>query len=165
MRATISIRVLESPEQASAGAVYESDSVSPGLIEIAAGDGSGVPYDAILQLGDDSSDAAHLFVVGIELEPGHEADFEDWYNTEHLPALAQVPGVNGARRYRRAGSSGESGHDYPEYLALYAIASPDIAGNEDWRAAVETPWTVRLRPHFRAVWRGGYRLSRASDRP
>ena len=99
-----------------------------------------------------------IFVVGIELEPGHEDDFEAWYNTEHLPALANVPGVNRAVRYRRGTETGAT-EDYPEYLAIYEVASPDIPGNADWKAAVETPWTVRLRPHFTARWRGGYQLS------
>lgn len=96
------------------------------------------------------------FVVGIDLEAGHEAEFEEWYNVEHLPALAQVPGVRRAVRFRRTDQDAGNADDLPAYLALYDIDAPEIAGNPDWQAAVNTPWTETMRPHFTARWRGCY---------
>jgi len=29
------------------------------------------------------------------IPPEHEAEFNDWYNTEHVPALTSVPGCMG----------------------------------------------------------------------
>ncbi len=141
--------------------VYTSEKAEPTNLGIAEGGDSGVLYDPLLDLGAanwQESPATALFVVGIELEAGHEDDFEGWYNTEHLPALAEVPGVNRAVRYRKAPGQDQA-TDYPEFLALYDVVSLDIPGNADWVAAVETPWTQRLRPHFTAPWRGGYRLT------
>ena len=148
------VQKLAAAQAGNGGQVYASEGGDPPIIELDSGDGPGARYEPILDLGSASEPATNLFVVGIELEAGHEDDFNDWYNTEHLPALAEVPGVNRAVRYRRVSDT----PDYPEYLALYDITSLDIAGNADWVAAVETPWTARLRPHFTARWRGGYCL-------
>lgn len=158
---SVHVKVLEATEACGELHRYVSESAEPAQLALAEGMDNGVRYDPLLDLGQvdwQASPAGAIFVVGIELEAGHEDDFEGWYNTEHLPALARVPGVNRAVRYRKAPGQGES-PDYPEYLALYDVQSLDIPGNPDWKNAVETPWTQQLRPHFKARWRGGYRLA------
>jgi hypothetical protein len=156
------VRILNDGEVGQSGAVYRSDDAEPAVLELATQEVvGGVRYDLLLDLpggGNDTWPATHLFVVGINLEPGHEEDFEAWYNSEHLPALEAVPGVSRAMRFRRAQPASDRHEEYPTYLALYDIEHPGIAGNEDWQAAVNTPWTIRLRPHFKALWRGGYHL-------
>ena len=39
------------------------------------------------------------------------------------------------------------------YVALYHFASPEVPGSAEWRKAADTPWTQRLRPHFRDMVR------------
>jgi hypothetical protein len=56
--------------------------------------------------------------------------------------LATVPGVLRARRYQ--GSVGDR-----KYLALYNLANADVSRSDAWRKAAGTPWTERMRPHFR----------------
>src|SRR5205823_10281219 len=36
--------------------------------------------------------AAALFIIGMNVAPEHEHEFNEWYNTEHIPALGAVPG-------------------------------------------------------------------------
>ncbi len=76
-----------------------------------------------------------------------EADFNAWYDEEHLPALLAVPGTLAARRYR----SGEDpqGKRSHRYLAIYHLTSPEVTRSAAWKAAVDTPWSDRMRPHFR----------------
>ena len=74
--------------------------------------------------------------------PEHEADFNAWYNEEHVPALAAVPGVISATRYRDDIGT-------HRYLALYHLANADVPNGPAWKAAASSPWTDRLRPHFR----------------
>jgi hypothetical protein len=74
--------------------------------------------------------------------PEAEAEFNEWYNTEHLPALGSVPGVLMARRYRGAGAT-------QRYLAMYHFAAPDVRDGAAWKTAANTPWTEKMRPHFR----------------
>jgi hypothetical protein len=88
------------------------------------------------------SGAGGLLVNAMNVDPAHEAEFNEWYDHEHIPALAAVPGTLCARRFRdNTGSH--------RYLALYHLASPDVPLTTAWKQAAGTPWTERLRPHFR----------------
>jgi hypothetical protein len=60
------------------------------------------------------STAPLLLAVQANVEPEHEAAFNDWYHC-HVPHLLQVPGYRWGRRYR--GVVGDIG-----YLAIYAVA-------------------------------------------
>jgi len=52
-----------------------------------------------------------------------EAEFNAWYDEEHIPIRMKAPGFTGAQRYRRV--------DGPDYLAIYdmttagALATPE----------------------------------------
>jgi len=83
-----------------------------------------------------------LLVNAMSVAPEHEHEFNEWYNTEHVPALAAVPGTLCARRYRGSGAA-------QRYVAVYHLASPDVPDSAAWKNAANTPWTERMRPHFR----------------
>jgi hypothetical protein len=85
--------------------------------------------------------AAAILLVAMNVAPEHEAEFNDWYNTEHIPALAGVPGTLSARRYRGGGTR--------RYAALYHFAAAGVPSSPAWKQAAATPWTERMRPHFR----------------
>jgi len=89
--------------------------------------------------------AAAMLLNAMNVAPEAEADFNAWYDEEHLPALAGVPGTLAARRYRSAEASGGT----HRYVAIYHLSSPDVARSKAWMAAVDTPWSARMRPHFR----------------
>lgn len=88
------------------------------------------------------SGAAALLLIAMNVAPEHENEFNEWYNVEHLPALAGVPGVLAARRYRGSGA-------VQRYAAIYHFSNPDVPDSAAWKAAANTPWTERMRPHFR----------------
>ena len=90
--------------------------------------------------------AAAMLFFAMNVVPGAEADFNDWYNMEHVPALAAVPGCLTARRFRIHRAVSEGNH---RYLALYHLKSPEVCSSEAWKKAVETPWTHRIRPQTR----------------
>ena len=86
--------------------------------------------------------AGGLLINAMNVAPEHEAEFNEWYDSEHIPALASVPGARAARRFRaRQGS--------PRYVALYHLVSPEVQATDAWKKAANTPWTERMRPHFR----------------
>jgi hypothetical protein len=95
-----------------------------------------LPGDAVSPPG-----AEGLLVASMNIDPAAESEFNEWYDAEHLPQLAKVPGVLCARRYRGSGER--------KYLALYHLARADVARSDAWRAAADTPWTERMRPYFR----------------
>ncbi|HEV8678422.1 MAG TPA: hypothetical protein VGQ90_03520 [Stellaceae bacterium] len=86
--------------------------------------------------------AAALLLIAMNVAPEAENEFNEWYNSEHLPALAGVPGVLCARRYRGSGAT-------QRYAAIYHFANPDVPNSAAWKTAGGTPWTERMRPHFR----------------
>jgi hypothetical protein len=88
--------------------------------------------------------AGGLLVAAMNVDPAAEPEFNEWYNAEHLPQLGAVPGVLCARRY-----SSEAADRERKYLALYHLTGPDVAGSDAWKTAGGTPWTERMRPHFR----------------
>jgi hypothetical protein len=78
----------------------------------------------------------------MNIAPELEAEFNEWYDKEHIPALAAVPGVLCARRFR--GTSGNR-----KYVALYHLTSPDVVESAEWKQARQSDWTSRLQPNFR----------------
>ena len=82
--------------------------------------------------------AGALLLLAMDVEPAAETEFNEWYDSEHLPRLAQVPGCLAARRFR-----GHAGTH--RYLALYHLDEPGIAASAAWEAAAVTPWTLKLR--------------------
>ncbi len=91
---------------------------------------------------DSPSGAGGLLVNAMNVSAEHEAEFNEWYTHEHIPALSAVPGVLSARRF----------HDPKgthRHLALYHLKSADVAMGDAWKKAASSDWTDRLRPHFR----------------
>lgn len=86
--------------------------------------------------------AGAVLMVAMNVAPEHEAELNEWYDTEHVPALAAVPGTLAARRYRGRGAT-------QRYVALYHLASPEVPSSAAWKQAIDTPWSARLRPRFR----------------
>jgi hypothetical protein len=89
--------------------------------------------------------AGALLVNAMNVTPEHEHEFNEWYNSEHIPLLGKVPGAIAARRYRSTEASGAS----QRYIAIYHLASPDVPDSAAWKTAANTPWTEKLRPQFR----------------
>jgi len=86
--------------------------------------------------------AGGLLLNAMNVEPAVEAEFNEWYDKEHIPALAAVPGVLCALRFRATSAN-------RRYVELYHLASPDVQATPAWKSAADTEWTRKLRPHFR----------------
>jgi hypothetical protein len=86
--------------------------------------------------------AGGLLLNAMNIAPELDAEFNEWYDKEHIPALAAVPGVLCARRFR--GTSGNR-----TYVALYHLTSPEVVESAEWKQARQSDWTSRLQPHFR----------------
>lgn len=90
------------------------------------------------------SGAGALLVASMNVVPEAEAEFNEWYDSEHLPQLGAVPGVLSARRFRATDTASER-----RYLALYHLRDAGVSRSDAWAGAANTPWTGRMRPHFR----------------
>jgi hypothetical protein len=87
-------------------------------------------------------DTRYHYVVETDVEPQHERELNAWYDTEHLPGLAAVPGAARARRYRNLRHA-------PRYYACYDLVAPDVLERAEWLAVRGTEWSSRVRPTFR----------------
>ena len=102
-----------------------------------------------------------LFVVGLDVPPAREEEFNAWYNTEHILAMLRVPGFVTARRFvaaqielpPRAGTR-PSG---PKYCALYDLESEKVRQSAAYLKERESPWTSWVRSWYIRRWLGDYR--------
>jgi len=81
--------------------------------------------------------ARALFLACGDVPAEHEAEFNNWYDTEHIPLLSAVPGVLRARRFFDPEGK-------PRYIALYELTAAHVAGSAPWNAALATPWAKRI---------------------
>jgi len=96
-------------------------------------------------------------LIANDVAPGLEAEFEAWYQQEHLAERLAVPGFRTARRYRSMSAS----HGW---LALYEVRDSAVFSSPAYRSRLEnpTPRTRRIMPHFRRMARSQLTLQ-ASD--
>ena len=90
-----------------------------------------------------------LLVNRIDVAPEHEADFNAFFNQEHLAALCSVPGAIAARRFQAIRAE-------PKYLAMLYLTSPEAASSPAVAQATDTPWAARVRPTYQRRARGLY---------
>ena len=111
---------------------------------------------------DGSGPGTTLFVVMMDVDPEHDADFNRWYDEEHVPERLSCPGFLAATRYRGidADPAGRpQGEELrPRYLAVYELESPEVLAGEPYLKMVEkpSPWTREMRRHYRIAVRHTY---------
>jgi hypothetical protein len=94
-------------------------------------------------------DAPYHYVVETDVEVEHLDELNAWYEQEHLPGLAAVPGTVRARRYRRTMGT-------PRQIACYDLVTPEAMERAEWLAVRHTEWSSRVRPMFRNTYRTLY---------
>ncbi|MFY9509959.1 MAG: hypothetical protein WAQ05_03165 [Rubrivivax sp.] len=84
------------------------------------------------------------YIVETDVLPEFEAEFNAWYDDEHLAGLAAVPGTVMAARCLVDSEDGS-----PRYLACYDLAALETFNSPAWLLVRGTPWSSRVRPAFR----------------
>ncbi len=83
----------------------------------------------------------HHYAVETDPEDGWEDEIFRWYDQEHMPGLAAVPGCTLAQRLIN--------HDAgPRSHACYGLLRTDTPESPPWLAVRHTAWSSRCRPHF-----------------
>ena len=115
-------------------------------------------FKLMCEVGDTPApDAPWMYVVHTDI-PDHIVDeYNAWYDREHLPRCAAIPGVFRARRYMSTGIHG-GGTDGPRYLTAYELAGPDVWESPAALQARKTPWTEKMRSLFSNTRRALYQL-------
>lgn len=84
------------------------------------------------------------YVVETDPEDGWLTEISRWYDLEHMPGLAAVPGCVLAMRF--VNHDARPGH--PHLLACYDLTQASTLGSEPWLAVRNTAWSDIARPHF-----------------
>src|SRR5579862_1335316 len=112
-------------------------------------------YKQIMSIGEQAaSPPKTLLVVEMTPYPSHEKEFHHWYDTCHIPQMADVPGWSRSRRYELVEPADEGVckfltlHEFDKYDALKEIGGHDRYGNVKWRNEVIEIVTAR----DRSIW-------------
>ena len=93
-----------------------------------------------------------ILLTSMDIDPSHEAEFNRWYDREHLEERVAIEGFLEARRYVADQAS-------PKYLSLYSTKSFDVLDSPAYRNALanQTDWSrtniARFKNMIRAVAR------------
>jgi hypothetical protein len=93
---------------------------------------------------------AFRYVVEMDPAEGWEEELSRWYDTEHMPGLAAVPGCVRAQRFLNRDGG-------PYSLACYDLTDPGARESPAWLAVRHTAWSDRVRPQFRNTRRTLFR--------
>ena len=82
-----------------------------------------------------------LLLVFSAVAPEHDAEYNRWYNEEHIPERLSIPGVLDAARYCAVQGG-------PKYLACYELDSYEAWHSPEWQRWLNnpTPWSRRMSP-------------------
>ena len=98
----------------------------------------------------------YLLIVSMDIKPDLENLFNEVYDTEHIPEILKVPGVNNVWRYQKHQTKMRFGVGIetldqsaePKYTAVYQIEGPHVLESEAWGTAVEFGrWASEIRPY------------------
>ncbi len=94
-----------------------------------------------------------LFTVGHDVPPNREEEFNEWYNTEHIPAMVnRVPGFVTARRFRDVGDSLPPGSgkasSSPKYVTVYDLGDEKVLESETFLKETNSPWSSWIRSWY-----------------
>ena len=96
---------------------------------------------------------AGMLYTSMDVEPVNEAEFNRWYDKEHMEERASIPGFLNTRRYIALAGS-------PKYLNLYDAESVDALSGPAYQKARrnQTDWSKQVMPYFRNFHRVAGRI-------
>ncbi len=89
--------------------------------------------------------AGYIYLVQMDIPNELEEEFNRIYDTQHVPNIIKVPGVNACTRYKLESADVEG---VARYAAVYEIDSPGIPQTDGWKAESDKgDWASQIRPH------------------
>ena len=79
-----------------------------------------------------------ILVVLMDVELGHEAEFDRWYNEEHLPERLEIPGYVSARRFKL-----EEGNGVLKYLCIWELDDESPLESDQYKMQRARPSFIR----------------------
>jgi hypothetical protein len=95
-----------------------------------------------------------MLLTSMDIDPSDEADFNRWYDREHLEERVAIDGFLEARRY--------VAHDAnPKYLCLYSTANINVLDSPPYRSKLANPteWSRTTMARFKNMIRAVARIT------
>jgi hypothetical protein len=95
-----------------------------------------------------------MLLTSMDVDSSDEADFNRWYDREHLEERVAIPGFLEARRYIAHKGS-------PKYLCLYSTESFEVLDSPIYRAILQKPtdWSMANFARFKNMIRAVARIT------
>jgi hypothetical protein len=95
-----------------------------------------------------------MLLTSMDIDAADDADFNRWYDREHLEERVAIPGFIEARRYVAEEAS-------PTYLSLYSTETFEVLDSPVYRAALasQTAWSKANIARFKNMIRGVARIT------
>ena len=95
-----------------------------------------------------------VLVVTMDVDPEDEAEFNKWYNEQHLPERMEIPGYVSARRFRL-----EEGEGALKYLCIWELEDGSPLQSQMYQEQQADPTALyqRVNKTIKARTRGLYR--------
>ena len=89
-----------------------------------------------------------ILAIWNDIDETVAADYEHWYQRQHLYERVSIPGFRYGRRYVAVDGA-------PKFFTYYETDNPEVLTGGEYLARLNdpTPWTQSLMPHFRNVSR------------
>ena len=95
-----------------------------------------------------------MLLTSMDIDASDEAEFNRWYDREHLLERVAIDGFLEARRYVAHQGS-------PKYLCLYSTATFDVLDSSAYRTALANPtdWSKKILARFKNMIRAIARIT------
>jgi hypothetical protein len=95
-----------------------------------------------------------MLLTSMDIDPSDEAEFNRWYDREHLEERVAIDGFLEARRYLAHQGS-------PKYLCLYSTATFEALDSPAYRAKLASPtdWSRKTMARFKNMIRAVARIT------
>jgi hypothetical protein len=95
-----------------------------------------------------------MLLTSMDIDAAHEAEFNRWYDREHLEERVAIDGFLEARRY--VAHEGK-----PKYLCLYSTVTSAVLGSPTYRAVLanQTEWSKANIARFKNFIRAAARIT------
>lgn len=100
---------------------------------------------------------AGILCASLDIAEGHQANFLEWHNREHLVERLGVPGFVSGRRFVSPEAS-------PRYFIAYEVADLSVLASPEYLERLDqpTPWTLKTVATFRNGFRSAYAVVRTA---
>jgi len=95
-----------------------------------------------------------MLLTSMDIDEAHEAEFNRWYDREHLEERVAIEGFIEARRYVAEQGS-------PKYLCLYSTRTIDVLGSPAYKTRLANPteWSKTTMARFENMIRAVARIT------